>query len=131
MNRRFRKERIHDINYGDGISNVFKSMFNSASKTLASESAKKIAKSAIESVVKAAAEPIGKKSSEVLANKLFNQSSDTKNNVQPIIEEPKVVKDKGNIIEQELKKIYNNKIDKIDKNNEINNIISKKFNELL
>ena len=56
---------------------------------------KKIAKSAIESGVKAAAEPIGKKTGEVLANKLFNpSSSDSKNNVQQIIEEPKVIKDK-------------------------------------
>ena len=123
MNRRFRKERIHD-NYGDGLSDVFKSMFNSASKKLASESAKKIAKTAFESGVKSAAEPIGKNTGEVLANKLFNPS-DTKNNVQQIIEEPKVLKDKGNIIEKELKKLY--KEDKIDKNNNF----SKKFNELL
>ena len=57
MNRRFRKERIHNHdNYGDGISDVFKSMFNSASKKLASESVKKIAKSAIESGLQAASE---------------------------------------------------------------------------
>ena len=51
MNRRFRKEKIHNINYGDGLSDVFKSMFNLASKKLASESAKIIAKTAIESGV--------------------------------------------------------------------------------
>ena len=125
MNRRFRKDKIHNINYGDGLSDVFKSMFNSASKKIANESAKKIAKTAIESGVKAAAEPIGKKSGEVLANKLFN-SSNTKNNVVPIIEEPKVIKDKGNIIEKELKRLY-----KEDKKESVDNNISKKFNELL
>ena len=61
MNRSFRKERINDTYHGESISDVFKSMFNTASKNIASESTKKIAKSAIESATKAAAEPIGKK----------------------------------------------------------------------
>ena len=59
MNRTFRKERIHNYN-GDGLSEVFKSMFNSATKKIASEITKTIANTAIESAAKAAAEPIGK-----------------------------------------------------------------------
>ena len=113
--------------YGDGLSDVFKSMFNSASKKLASESAKKIATSAIESGVKSVAEPLGKKTGQVLADKLFN-SSDKDKKIEPIIEQTNtVVPNKGDIIEKELKKIY--KTD-IDKNDTISDI-SKKFNELL
>ena len=128
MNRSFRKEKINNTYHGESISDVFKSMFNSGSKKLARESAKKIAKSAIESGVKAAAEPVGKKTGEVLANKLFNPSN--KEKIEPIIEEPKVIP-QGNIIEKELKKIYNNKNDDTNKKDDINSNISKKFDELL
>ena len=130
MNRSFRTERFNNNYHGESISDVFKSMFDSASKKLASESATKIAKSAIESGVKAAAEPVGKKSGEFLANKIFN-SSDKDKKIEPIIEEPKIVSNKGVIIEKELKKIYNNKINDIDKKDHINSNISNKFDELL
>ena len=130
MNRSFRTERFNNNYHCESISDVFKSMFDSASKKLASESAKKIAKSAIESGVKAAAEPVGKKSGELLANKIFN-SSDKDKKIEPIIEEPKIVSNKGVIIEKELKKIYNNKINDIDKKDHINSNISNKFDELL
>ena len=129
MNRSFRNEKIREINnytYGDGISDVFKSMFNSATKKLASESTKKIAKSAVESAVKSAAEPLGKKTGEVLANKLFN-SSDKVKKIEPIVEEP--IPNKGDIIEKELKKIYKTDID--NKKEDIKSDISKKFDELL
>ena len=123
MNRSFRKEKINDY-YGVGISDVFKSMMNSATNKITSESAKKIAKSAIESSVKSAAEPIGKKTGEVLANKIFN-TSDKDKKIEPIIEQPnKVIPNKGDIIEKELMKIYKRNIDKNDN-------ISKKFDELL
>ena len=126
MNRTFRSENIRDT-YGDGLSDVFKSMFNSATKKLASESTKEIATSVVESAVKSAAEPLGKKTGEVLANKIFN-SSDKDKKIEPIIEQPnEVIPDKGYIIEKDLKKIY--KTD-IDKNDTISNI-SKKFDELL
>ena len=128
MNRSLRKERINNTYHGESLSDVFKSMFNSASKTIANESAKNIAKSAIESGVKAAAEPIGKKSGEVLANKLFNPSN--KEKIEEIIEEPKVIPNKGVFIEKELKKIYKSDSDKLDKKDETNSNISKKFDEL-
>ena len=128
MNRPFRKEQIHST-YSDGLSDVFKSMFNSACKKLASESTKKIAKSAIESAAKSATEPIGKKTGKIVANKIFKSSNKEEVPLVPNIEEPKVLANKGHIIEKELKKIY--KDDKIDKNNETYNDISKKFNEIL
>ena len=57
--------RINHSNYsqyqdGDGLSNVFKSMFNSATKKLASEGSKKLMKSAAETAAKAVIEPIAK-----------------------------------------------------------------------
>ena len=125
MNRSFRDEKIRDT-YGYGISDVFKSLFNSATKKIASESTKKIAKSAVESAAKSSADVLGKRSAEVLANKIFNNSDKTKK-INPIIEQPmdnEVIPNKGAIIEKELKKIY-----KTDDNNTDN--ISKKFDELL
>ena len=125
MNRSFRDEKIRD-SYGYGISDVFKSMFNSAAKKIASESTKKIAQSAVESAAKSSADVLGKKTAEVLANKIFNNSDKTKK-TNPIIEQPmdnEVIPNKGVIIEKELKKIY-----KTDDNN--TNNISKKFDELL
>ena len=123
MNRSFRDEKIRE-NYGDGISDIFKSMFNSASKKLASESTKKIAKSAVETAVKSAAEPLGKKSGEFLTNKLFNLND---KKVEPKIEQPidEVIPNNGHIIEKELKKIYKT----VDE--DIKSDISKKFDELL
>ena len=128
MNRTFRNEKIRDT-YGDGLTDVFKSMFNTATKKIVSESTKKIAKSAIESAAKSAAEPIGKKTGEVLVDKIFNSSSDKIKKIEPIIEQPinDVIPNKGHIIEKELKKIY-----KTDDNIEdIKSDISKKFDELL
>ena len=126
MNRSFRDEKIRDT-YGYGISDVFKSMFNSAAKNIASESAKKIAKSAVESAAKSSADVIGKKSAEVLANKIFNNSDNKK--TQPVIDQLQindVIPNKGQIIEKELKKIYKTEDDINNKSD-----ISKKFNELL
>ena len=128
MNRSFRDEKIRDT-YGYGISDVFKSMFNSAAKKIASESTKKIAKSAVESAAKSSADVLGKKSAEVLANKIFNN---TDKKIEQIIEQTPinndVIPNKGVIIEKELKKIY-----KTEDTDDINNKsdISKKFNELL
>ena len=126
MNRSFRDEKMRDT-YGYGLSNVFKSMFNTASKKLASQSAKKIAQSAIESAAKSSADALGKKSAEALADKIFNNNKKDKK-IEPIIEESinEAIPNKGDIIEKELKKIY--KTDDINK--EVNDI-SKKFNELL
>ena len=126
MNRTFRDEKMRDT-YGYGLGNVFKSMFNSATKKLASESAKKITKSAIESAAKSSADVLGKRTAEVLSDKIFNNKK-TDKKIVPIIEESinEVIPNKGDIIEKELKKIY--KTDDINK--EVNNI-SKKFNELL
>ena len=126
MNRSFRDEKIRDT-YGYGISDVFKSMFNSATKKIASESTKKIAKSAVESAAKSSADVLGKKSAEVLANKIFN-NSDNKKTEQIIDQAPinDVIQNKGVIIEKELKKIY-----KTENNDDIKSDISKKFNELL
>ena len=124
MNRSFRDEKIRDT-YGYGISDVFKSLFNSATKKIASESTKKIAKSAIESAAKSSADVLGKRSAEVLSDKIFNNSDKTKK-INPIIEQPmdnEVIPNKGAIIEKELKKIY-----KTDDNTDN---ISKKFDELL
>ena len=56
--------RINQSNYsqdGDGLSNVFRSMFKSATKKIASEGSKKIMKTAAETAAKAAIEPIAKK----------------------------------------------------------------------
>ena len=107
MNRSFRDEKIRDT-YGYGISDVFKNMFNSATKKIASESTKKIAKSAIESAAKSSADVLGKKSAEVLANKIFNNSDNKK--TDPLIDQMPinndVIPNKGVIIEKELKKIY-------------------------
>ena len=128
MNRSFRDEKMRDT-YGDGLSDVFKSMFNTASKKLASESTKKIAKSAIESAAKSGAEQIGKKSGEVLADKLFNNSDKTKK-IEPIEQTiNEVIPNKGHIIEKELKKIYKTDID--NEKEDIKSDISKKFDELL
>ena len=126
MNRSFRDEKIRDT-YGYGLSNVFKSMFNSAAKKIATEGTKKIAQSAIESAAKSSADVIGKKSAEVLADKIFNNKKDKK--IEPIIEESinEITPNKGDIIEKELKKIYKTD-DDVDK--KVNDI-SKKFNELL
>ena len=125
MNRSFRDEKIRDT-YGYGISDVFKSMFNSAAKKIASESTKKIAKTAVESAAKSSADVLGKKSAEVLANKIFN-NSDKK--TEPVIDQSQinyVIPNKGQIIEKELKKIYKTEDDINNKSD-----ISKKFNELL
>ena len=132
MNRTFRDEKVRDT-YGDGLSDVFKNMFNSATKKLASESTKKIATSAVESASKSMAQPLGEKTGQVLASKLFN-SSDKAKKIEPIIEQPinEVIPNKGNIIEKELKKIYKTDIDKKeDKKEDIKGNISKKFDELL
>ena len=126
MNRSFRDEKIRNT-YGYGISDVFKSMFNSASKKIASESTKKIAKSAIESAAKSSADVLGKKSAEVLANKIFNNSDNKK--TEPVIDQAPIndiIPNKGVIIEKELKKIYKTDDDINNKSD-----ISKKFNELL
>ena len=125
MNRSFRDEKIRDT-YGYGISDVFKSMFNSAAKNIASESTKKIAKSAVESAAKSSADVLGKKSAEVLANKIFN-NSDKK--IEQVIDQTPindVIPNKGAIIEKELKKIYKTEDDINNKSD-----ISKKFDELL
>ena len=122
MNRSFRDEKMRDTyGYGYGLSDVFKSMFNSATKKIASQGAKKIAQSAIESAAKSSADVLGKKSAEVLADKIFNNTKKDKK-IEPIIEESinEVTPNKGDIIEKELKKIYKRDDD-----------ISKKFNELL
>ena len=126
MNRSFRDEKIRDT-YGYGISDVFKSMFNSASKKIASESTKKIAKSAIESAAKSSADVLGKKSAEHIANKIFNNTDNKK--TEPVIDQSlinDVIPNKGAIIEKELKKIYKTDDDINNKSD-----ISKKFNELL
>ena len=110
MNRSFRDEKIRDT-YGYGISDVFKSMFNSATKKIASESTKKIAKSAVESAAKSSADVLGKKSAEVLANKIFNNSNNKK--TEAIIDQApinEVIPNKGVIIEKELKKYIRQKI---------------------
>ena len=123
--------RINYSNYsqnqdGDGLTNVFKSMFNSAAKKIASESSKKIIKSAAETAAKAAVEPIAKKTGETVANKIFKTEEEVPNKI-----ENKIPIDKGNIIEKELKKIYNDKnIDNKDKIND-KEYIKNKFNELL
>ena len=125
MNRSFRDEKIRDT-YGYGISDVFKSMFNSAAKNIASESTKKIAKTAIESAAKSSADVLGKKSAEHIANKIFNN---TDKKTEQIIEQTPnndVIPNKGQIIEKELKKIYKTEDDINNKSD-----ISKKFNELL
>ena len=127
MNRSFRDEKIRDT-YGYGITDVFKSMFNSAAKNIASESTKKIAKSAVESAAKSSADVLGKKSAEVLANKIFNNTDNNKK-TQPVIDQSQindVIPNKGAIIEKELKKIYKTEDDINNKSD-----ISKKFNELL
>ena len=120
MNRSsFKSERVRYCNNGEGLSDVFKSIFNSAATKLASESSKKIIKSAAETAAKAAVEPVAKKTDEVVANKIFKSSTQL-----PVIEEePKIKQDKGNIIEKELKKVY--------KNGDKDDDISKKFDALL
>ena len=126
MNRSFRDEKIRDT-YGYGISDVFKSMFNSAAKKIASESTKKIAKSAVETAAKSSADVLGKKSAEHIANKIFNNSDNKK--TEPVIDQTTindVIPNKGAIIEKELKKIYKTEDDINNKSD-----ISKKFNELL
>ena len=126
MNRSFRDEKIRDT-YGYGIGDVFKSMFNSASKKIASETTKKIAKSAVESAAKSSADVIGKKGAEHIANKIFNNTDNKK--TEPVIDQSQinyVIPNKGQIIEKELKKIYKTEDDINNKGD-----ISKKFNELL
>ena len=127
MNRSFRDEKIRDT-YGYGISDVFKSMFNSAAKNIASESTKKIAKSAVESAAKSSADVLGKRGAEHIANKIFNNTDNKK--TQPVIDQSQinddVIPNKGPIIEKELKKIYKTEDDINNKSD-----ISKKFNELL
>ena len=98
--------RINYNNYsqdtmGDGLSNAFKSMFNSAAKQMAAESSKKIIKSAAETAAKAAVEPIAKITGEVVANKIFKPTTEAPDKYEG---ETPIKHDKGPIIEKELKK---------------------------
>ena len=96
--------RINYHNYsqdtmGDGLSNVFKSMVNSAAKKMAAESSKKIIKSAAETAAIAAVEPIVKKTG--VANKIFKPTTEATDKYEG---ETPIRHDKGPIIEKELKK---------------------------
>ena len=128
MNSRLKPVRINYNNYsqdtmGADLSDVFKSMFNSAVKKMASESSKKIIKSAAETAAKAAVEPVAKIAGEVVANKIFKSATEI-----PVDEEERPIKyDKGSIIEKEIKKIYKSNDNKCDNRDYIKN----KFNELL
>ena len=96
MNRRFKPVRINNYNnedpVGDGLSDVLKSMFNSAAKKITSESTKKV----LETAAKSAVEPIAKKAGEKVANKIFEEKKELINNhIKP---------NSGVIIEKEIQK---------------------------
>ena len=102
--------RINQSNYSqdaDGLSNVFRSMFQSASKKIASEGSKKLMKTAAETAAKAAIEPIAKKTGETVANKIFKTTAQEPDKNE---QEPQLKYDKGAVIEKELKKYIRIKI---------------------